>query len=75
MSVELGLLAMVGTILLAVAFLGVLLYLIPVQPWIAAWSSGAPVGLLTLVAMRLRRVRPGCGPASPATSRGLSVRR
>lgn len=28
-------------------------------PWIAAWASGAYVGLLTLIGMRLRRVPPG----------------
>jgi uncharacterized protein YqfA (UPF0365 family) len=27
--------------------------------WIAAWASGAYVGLFTLIAMRLRRVPPG----------------
>ncbi len=59
MSVEFGLLAMVGTILLVVVFLGFVLYFIPVQLWIAAWSSGAPVGIFTLIAMRLRRVPPG----------------
>jgi len=37
----------------------VLLYLVPVRLWIAAWSSGAYVGLITLVGMRLRRVPPG----------------
>jgi uncharacterized protein YqfA (UPF0365 family) len=33
-------------------------WLIPVGLWIAAWASGAHVGLFTLVAMRLRRVSP-----------------
>ncbi len=36
----------------------VLLYLVPLPLWIAAWSSGAYVGLMTLVGMRLRRVPP-----------------
>ena len=36
-----------------------LLYLIPVRLWVAAWSSGAYVGLVTLIGMRLRRVPPG----------------
>ncbi|HEX6276162.1 MAG TPA: flotillin-like protein FloA [Polyangiaceae bacterium] len=36
----------------------VLMYLIPLRLWIAAWSSGAYVGLVTLVGMRLRRVPP-----------------
>ena len=58
MSVEFGLLTMVGTILLVVVILSFILYFIPVQLWIAAWSSGAPVGIFTLIAMRLRRVPP-----------------
>jgi uncharacterized protein YqfA (UPF0365 family) len=43
---------------LVVAFLGLLLYLVPIRLWIAAWASGAYVGLFTLIAMRLRRVPP-----------------
>ena len=31
----------------------------PLPLWIAAWASGAYVGLLTLIGMRLRRVPPG----------------
>ena len=34
------------------------LYLVPIPLWIAAWASGAYVGLLTLIGMRLRRVPP-----------------
>jgi uncharacterized protein YqfA (UPF0365 family) len=41
-----------------IAVLVVLLYVVPVPLWIAAWSSGAYVGLMTLVGMRLRRVPP-----------------
>jgi uncharacterized protein YqfA (UPF0365 family) len=44
---------------LVLVFVVVLLYLIPVRLWIAAWSSGAYVGLVTLIGMRLRRVPPG----------------
>jgi uncharacterized protein YqfA (UPF0365 family) len=36
----------------------VLMYLIPIRLWVAAWSSGAYVGLITLIGMRLRRVPP-----------------
>lgn len=36
----------------------IVLYLVPIPLWIAAWASGAYVGLFTLVAMRLRRVPP-----------------
>jgi uncharacterized protein YqfA (UPF0365 family) len=35
-----------------------LMYFIPLRLWIAAWSSGAYVGLVTLIGMRLRRVPP-----------------
>jgi uncharacterized protein YqfA (UPF0365 family) len=50
---------LVGSIALLVGVLGVLalaLYLVPLPLWIAAWASGAYVGLFTLIAMRLRRV-------------------
>jgi uncharacterized protein YqfA (UPF0365 family) len=75
MSVEFGLLTMVGTILLAVVFLGFILYFVPLQLWIAAWSSGAPVGIFTLIAMRLRRVPPGVVVTSriSAVKAGLDI--
>ncbi|MBM4230796.1 MAG: UPF0365 family protein [Gammaproteobacteria bacterium] len=48
-----------GTVLLfLLAALFIVLYLVPIPLWIAAWASGAYVGLTTLVAMRLRRVPP-----------------
>jgi uncharacterized protein YqfA (UPF0365 family) len=50
----------IGAIAAAIlAALIVVLYLIPLRLWIAAWSSGAYVGLVTLIGMRLRRVPPG----------------
>jgi uncharacterized protein YqfA (UPF0365 family) len=49
----------IGLLLLLVAGLGFLLFLVPVNLWVAAWASGAYVGLSTLVGMRLRRVPPG----------------
>jgi uncharacterized protein YqfA (UPF0365 family) len=48
----------VGVLAIVVAVLALLLYLVPVPLWIAAWASGAYVGLFTLIAMRLRRVPP-----------------
>jgi uncharacterized protein YqfA (UPF0365 family) len=48
----------VGLLVLVVAALGVVLYLVPVRLWIAAWASGAYVGLMTLIGMRFRRVPP-----------------
>lgn len=47
-----------GLLVAVVAALTVLLYLVPIPLWIAAWASGAYVGLFTLIAMRLRRVPP-----------------
>jgi uncharacterized protein YqfA (UPF0365 family) len=55
LGVELGL---AGIVVLVIAALIVVLYLIPIPLWIAAWASGAYVGLLTLIGMRLRRVPP-----------------
>jgi len=53
---ELGLL---GILVLVIVGLALVLYLIPIPLWIAAWASGAYVGLLTLIGMRFRRVPPG----------------
>jgi uncharacterized protein YqfA (UPF0365 family) len=55
LGVEIGL---VGIVILVVVALILVLYLIPIPLWIAAWASGAYVGLLTLIGMRLRRVPP-----------------
>ena len=41
-----------------IGFFILFLYLIPVPLWIAAWSSGAYVGLANLIGMRFRRVPP-----------------
>ena len=48
-----------GWLVLVLAGLLILSYLMPIPLWIAAWASGAYVGLFTLIAMRLRRVPPG----------------
>ena len=58
-GIETGTLGAVALLILVVAALGVVLYLIPVRLWIAAFASGAYVSLFTLVGMRLRRVPPG----------------
>ncbi len=57
-GLEMGAFGAVALLVLVLAVLGVLLYLIPVPLWIAAWASGAYVGLLSLIGMRLRRVPP-----------------
>lgn len=53
-----GLVGSVGLLVVVLAALALLLYLVPIPLWIAAWASGAYVGLFTLIAMRLRRVPP-----------------
>jgi uncharacterized protein YqfA (UPF0365 family) len=58
-GIETGTLGAVVLLILVVAALGIVLYLIPVRLWIAAFASGAYVSLFTLVGMRLRRVPPG----------------
>jgi uncharacterized protein YqfA (UPF0365 family) len=54
----LGIFGTFGILIPVVVVLSVILYLVPIPLWIAAWASGAYVGLFTLVAMRLRRVPP-----------------
>jgi uncharacterized protein YqfA (UPF0365 family) len=75
MNVEFGLLTMAATIAVVVVILSFILYFVPLQLWIAAWSSGAPVGIFTLIAMRLRRVPPGVVVTSriSAVKAGLDI--
>jgi uncharacterized protein YqfA (UPF0365 family) len=58
-GVEMGVFGGFTLLVLVVAALAFVLYLIPVRLWIAAWASGAYVGLFSLIGMRLRRVPPG----------------
>ena len=48
----------VGLLIVVVVAVFLLLYLVPIPLWIAAWASGAYVSLFTLVGMRLRRIPP-----------------
>jgi len=50
-GIETGAFGAIALLILALAALAVVLYLIPVRLWIAAFASGAYVGLFTLVAM------------------------
>ena len=61
-------------LLVAVVF-GIVIYFVPLGLWIAAFSSGAYVGIGTLIAMRLRRVSPIMivKPRISAVKAGLSV--
>ena len=54
-----GLVGGAAFLVVIIALVALVLFLVPVRLWIAAWASGAYVGLFTLVAMRLRRVPPG----------------
>jgi uncharacterized protein YqfA (UPF0365 family) len=57
-GIETGAFGALVLLILVVAVLIIVLYLIPVRIWVAAFASGAYVGLFTLVGMRLRRVPP-----------------
>jgi uncharacterized protein YqfA (UPF0365 family) len=57
-GLETGITGVLGILIVVVVALFLLLYLIPIPLWIAAWASGAYVGLFTLVGMRLRRIPP-----------------
>jgi uncharacterized protein YqfA (UPF0365 family) len=54
-----GIEGLLGVLVVGALFLGIVLYMVPLNLFISAWASGAYVGLFTLVAMRLRRVPPG----------------
>ena len=57
-GIDTGAFGALTLLILVVAALVIVLYLIPVRIWVAAFASGAYVGLFTLVGMRLRRVPP-----------------
>jgi uncharacterized protein YqfA (UPF0365 family) len=58
-AIDTGLIGSLGLLIPLVAVIILVLYLVPLPLWIAAWASGAYVGIFTLIAMRLRRVPPG----------------
>jgi uncharacterized protein YqfA (UPF0365 family) len=61
--------------LLIIVFFVLFVWLIPIRLWIAAWSSGAKVGVGELIGMRLRRVSPGAvvNPRIAAVKAGLDA--
>ncbi len=69
---DLTLVIIAGLVLIA---LFVLFSVIPVGLWISAWAAGVRVPLITLIAMRLRRVPPAriIYPLIKATKAGLEV--
>ena len=70
-----GLFGAFGILIPIIIGLAIVLYLVPIPLWIAAWASGAYVGLFTLVAMRLRRVPPATMITAriSAAKAGLSI--
>ena len=74
-EVEPGLLSAGAIAVIVLVGVVMILYLIPLRLWIAAWSSGAYVGLVTLIGMRLRRVPPGTVVTAriSAVKAGLSI--
>jgi uncharacterized protein YqfA (UPF0365 family) len=56
---EIGIAGGFAALLALLVALVFIFYLVPMPLWIAAWASGAYVGLLTLIGMRFRRVPPG----------------
>ncbi len=69
---DLTLVIIAGLVLIA---LFVLFSVVPVGLWISAWAAGVRVPLITLIAMRLRRVPPAriIYPLIKATKAGLEV--
>ncbi len=69
---DLTLVIIAGLVLIA---LFVLFSVVPVGLWISAWAAGVRVPLITLIAMRLRRVPPAriIYPLIKATKAGIDV--
>ena len=68
-----GIVIGLGAVALVIIFM--VMYFVPLGLWIAAMSSGAAVGIHTLIAMRLRRVSPAAivKPRISAVKAGLSI--
>ena len=65
----------IGSGVVALVIIFMVMYFVPLGLWIAAMSSGAYVGIGTLIAMRLRRVSPGgiVNPRISAVKAGLDI--
>jgi uncharacterized protein YqfA (UPF0365 family) len=70
-----GTLFMIGIIVVALIFLGILLSFVPVMLWVSALAAGVRISIFTLVGMRLRRVTPSrvVNPLIKAHKAGLNV--
>ncbi len=72
-----GPIVILGAMVILIFFASVLLYFVPVKLWIAAKTTGVNVSLLSLVAMRLRRIPPQdiVNPLIASTQAGVQVSR
>lgn len=70
-----GLLPLIFLAFLAIIVLSVFFTFVPVMLWISALASGVRVGIITLIAMRLRRVIPSriVNPMIKAHKAGLAI--
>lgn len=61
--------------ILALVFIILFVYLVPVGLWISALAAGVRIGIMTLVGMRFRRVPPGriVSPLIKADKAGLKI--
>ncbi|SDC72285.1 Uncharacterized protein YqfA, UPF0365 family [Paenibacillus sp. UNCCL117] len=73
--IDTGVISMLILVVVVIIALSVFFTFVPVMLWIAALASGVRIGIITLVAMRLRRVIPSriVNPLIKATKAGLDV--
>lgn len=74
-SLGAGLLALAVILALGVFF--TILWFVPVRLWVAAHAADVPISIMSLIAMRLRRVPPAeiINPLIAARQAGINVRR
>lgn len=74
MNIEPGLYLVLVAAIIIIA-LSVLLSIVPVMLWISALASGVRISIITLIAMRLRRVTPSriVNPMIKATKAGIDL--
>ncbi|MGE5701709.1 MAG: flotillin-like protein FloA [Clostridia bacterium] len=72
---ESGLLPLIFIIAVGVIVLSIFLSFVPIMLWISALASGVRIGIITLVAMRLRRVIPSriVNPLIKARKAGIEL--
>lgn len=70
-----GLISLIFMVAVAIIVLSVFFSFVPVMLWISALASGVRIGIITLVAMRLRRVIPSriVNPLIKARKAGLEI--